>query len=208
MSPDFSTLEKVAQQIVATGKELHQRGWTPATSSNFSARLDDAHCAITVSGKHKGKLQLEDIMVVDLQGIALDDRTPSAETLLHTQLYQWQSSIQAVLHTHSPAVTVFSMQVDAESVTFQGYELQKAFPGGSTHESEVTLPIFENSQDIPALARDVTAWLQQYPDCPAYLIRGHGAYTWGDSMSSCERHLEALEFLVSCELQRMAICRR
>ena len=34
----------------------------------------------------------------------------------------------------------------------------------------------------------------------AYLIDGHGIYTWGRDMAEARRHLEALEFLLGCEL--------
>jgi hypothetical protein len=43
-------------------------GWTPATSSNFSMRLDERHAAITVSGRDKGRLTEDDIMAVDFDG--------------------------------------------------------------------------------------------------------------------------------------------
>lgn len=205
MAFDPQKLAECAALIATTGKELHQRGWTPATSSNFSMRLDEEHCAITVSGKHKGKLRAEDIMVVDLDGNALDQRRPSAETGLHTQLYRWQENLQAVLHTHSPIATVVSMQTPADSISFEGYELQKAFAGQTTHENRLELPIFDNSQDIPALAAKVERWLTTHPKCPAYLIRGHGVYTWGRTMEECERHLEALEFLLQCHLHVMSL---
>lgn len=167
-------------------------------------RLDEGLCAITVSGKHKGRLEDEDIMLVDMTGKALDDRKPSAETLLHTQLYEWSPQIQAVLHTHSPAATVFTLENSASEVRLQGYELLKAFPGIDTHEQTVVIPVFDNTQDIPALAKKVQHHLDAHPDTPAYLIRGHGVYTWGDNMSACERHLEAIEFLLECECRRLA----
>ena len=45
-----------ARELIANTRELAALGWTPATSSNFSQRLDDRHAAITVSGRDKGKL--------------------------------------------------------------------------------------------------------------------------------------------------------
>src|SRR5438477_11318253 len=74
-----------AVQIAEVGRELAARGWTPATSSNFSVRADAAHAAITVSGRDKGRLGLDDVMLVDFQGKAVGTKhKPSAETLLHT----------------------------------------------------------------------------------------------------------------------------
>jgi methylthioribulose-1-phosphate dehydratase len=34
-----------------------------------------------------------------------------------------------------------------------------------------------------------------------YLIDGHGAYAWGATMGEARRHLDALEFLLRCELE-------
>ncbi|RZA28594.1 MAG: methylthioribulose-1-phosphate dehydratase, partial [Lysobacteraceae bacterium] len=86
---DAARLQELAQEIIANVRELAQAGWTPATSSNFSERLDGRHAAITVSGRDKGRLGVDDIMVVDFDGqpVATTHR-PSAETLLHTQLYR------------------------------------------------------------------------------------------------------------------------
>ena len=53
---DPAVLRKRAESIISNVRELAQLGWTPATSSNFSLRLDGAHAAITVSGRDKGRL--------------------------------------------------------------------------------------------------------------------------------------------------------
>ncbi|MGB0135326.1 class II aldolase/adducin family protein, partial [Dokdonella sp.] len=73
-----------AKSIVEAGRELSRLGWTPATSSNFSMRLGDQLAAVTVSGRDKGKLGQDDIMVVDFDNkpVATSAR-PSAETALH-----------------------------------------------------------------------------------------------------------------------------
>lgn len=36
----------------------------------------------------------------------------------------------------------------------------------------------------------------------AYLIRGHGLYTWATDLSACYRQIEALETLLAIELDR------
>jgi methylthioribulose-1-phosphate dehydratase len=93
-------------------------------------------------------------------------------------------------------------------VVFENYELQKAFAGVVTHESKVIVPIFENDQDIARLAAKVQPWLDAHPDCPGYLIRGHGLYTWGARMSDALRQIEAFEFLFECELKTRALLNR
>ncbi len=198
--------EKLADEIIAAGRFLYGRGWSPATSSNYSARLSASEALLTVSGKHKGQLGRDDVLVTDLQGNSLEaGKKPSAETLLHTQLYQWRTDIGAVLHTHSVNATVLSRATAASELVFEDYELQKAFTGTTTHESQVRVPIFDNDQDIARLAAKVQPWLEQHPDCVGYLIRGHGLYTWGAQMSDALRQVEAFEFLFECELKMRAL---
>jgi len=195
-------LSVLADALIACIGTFAERGWTPATSSNFSHRLDAQHAAITVSGRDKGALGKADIMVVDLDGQAVDcTRKPSAETLLHTRLYARFPEVNCVLHTHSLAQTVASRLYAAEGrIHLQGYELLKAFSGNTTHETALDLLVFPNTQDMPALAVQVDAALDRGPMW-GYLIDGHGLYAWGRDLDEARRHLEAFEFLLECELE-------
>ena len=121
---DTQRLQALAAEIIEATRELSARGWTPATSSNFSMRLDDRHAAVTVSGRDKGRLGAGDIMVVDLDGKPVTDQVPSAETVLHTQLYKRLPEVGCVLHTHSLVQTVASrLYAGAGCVRFEDYEL-------------------------------------------------------------------------------------
>ena len=97
--------------LVETGRRLDARGWAPATAGNYSARLDDGSFAITVSGRHKGRLVVGDIMRVDGAGRALTPGKPSAETELHLALYRAFPEANAVLHGHSPEAVGLSRAV-------------------------------------------------------------------------------------------------
>ena len=198
---DPARLAQRADEIVANTRELAALGWTPATSSNFSLRVDDRHAAITVSGRDKGRLSRDDIMVVDFEGrpVATAQR-PSAETLLHTQLYARFPEIGCVLHTHSRTQTVASRLYAADGrIHLEGWELLKAFHGNDTHEAAIDVPVLPNTQDMPALAAQVEALLDT--QCLwGYLIDGHGLYAWGRDMAEARRHLDAFEFLFACEM--------
>lgn len=196
MTQDF---EQAARELADAGRQLYQLGMVPATSGNFSVRLDADHIAITVSGRHKGHLTAGDIMLIDGRGRPLDERESSAETALHLQLYQRFSDANAVLHPHSIHATLLS-RLRTGSLELANYELLKAFPGFTTHEARLIVPIFNNDQDIERLAADVDAWMDTAGAVYGYLIRGHGFYTWGDSVADAMRHVEAFEFLFKCEL--------
>ncbi|GAA3970169.1 methylthioribulose 1-phosphate dehydratase [Allohahella marinimesophila] len=212
-----STFGPAAEQLMQAGRFLYGQGWSPATSSNYSVRLGADTAAITASGRHKGQLMKADILAIDLQGKLLEvegtafnpDEKSSAETALHTGLYRRYPDIGAVLHTHSPAATILSKFLQKDGVlVVEDYEMQKALTGRHTHETELAIPIFPNTQDIDALAEDVDGWLNVHPDCVAYLIAGHGLYTWASDMRTCLRHIEALEFICSCELELMKLFRK
>lgn len=191
-----------ADAIADAARELAAFGWTPATSSNFSMRLDDAHAAITISGRDKGRLGRDDIMLIDMQGKAVGTAAkPSAETELHTHVYRHWPEANAVLHTHSRTQSVASRLFAGDGVIrLEGWELQKAIAGYTTHESVLEVPVFPNTQRMPELVARIDAWLAAGKPLYAYLIDGHGIYTWGRDMAETRRHLEALEFLLGCEL--------
>jgi methylthioribulose-1-phosphate dehydratase len=196
--PDLAAARSL---LIAIGRACDARGWVPATSGNFSARLADGSIAITASGRHKGRLGEGDIMRVDASGQSLDGQRPSAETGLHIQLYRLFPDVGAVLHTHSPGGVALSRAFpEAPEWRIAGHELLKAYPGGTTHEAEVTLPIVPNDQDIGALAAAIEPALLASPPPPAYLIRGHGLYGWGRDLAEAERVIEATEWLLAAEL--------
>jgi methylthioribulose-1-phosphate dehydratase len=205
---DTQVLRRLAGELIVNVREIAAAGWTPSTSSNFSRRLDARHVAITVSGRDKGRLVENDIMVVDLDGNAVgSEHRPSAETLLHTQLYRRFPGIGCVLHTHSRVQTVASrLYAGAGHVRLEGYELLKAFHGNTTHEAELVLPVLPNTQDMATLAAQVDALLDDGP-LWGYLIDGHGLYTWGRDMAEARRHLEAFDFLLDCELELRKLAR-
>lgn len=184
--------EEAAQALVAVGRAFHARGWAPATSGNYSVRLDDGRIAITVSGAHKGRLTIGDIMILE----SGDARRPSAETALHLAIYDAFPAMRSVLHSHA-AISVALGRTSGKAWTITGHELLKALPGIDTHDTSVTLPIVENNQDMTVIEREA---MPRLTDVPAFMIRGHGMYGWGQCVGEAERVIEALEWLADAEL--------
>jgi methylthioribulose-1-phosphate dehydratase len=171
----------------------------PATSGNFSAVLSHSplRLAITASGVDKGALGSEDVLVVDEEGVPLEGPgRPSNETLLHLAVVR-ERRAGAVLHTHSLWSTLASLwHAGAGALDLTGYELLKALDGIGTHEHSERIPIVANDQDIPVLSAEIRNLLARDPGVHAFLIEGHGLYTWGADLTAARRHVEALEFLL------------
>ncbi|WP_278002716.1 methylthioribulose 1-phosphate dehydratase [Nodosilinea sp. LEGE 06152] len=209
MSMEF---DAIARSLAEAGRYLASQGWAPATSGNYSARLDDGAIAITVSGRDKGQLTPDDIMAVNLEGQPLSPgKRSSAETLLHTSLYQVYPAVGAVLHTHSVNCVSLSrwlLRQGHNSLVLTNYELLKAFPGITTHEVEVAVPIVANSQDMVTLSDAVLAQLEALTTPVGYIIAGHGLYSWGATVAQARMATEALEVLVSCALQDLLLSQK
>lgn len=196
-SQDFIT---AATALCEAGRFIDSKGWVPATSGNFSARLSDGTIAITTSGKHKGRLQIDDIMLIDAEAHSLDGKRPSAETGLHTALYQRYPAVNAILHPHS-INSILVSRLFGKRIVLEDYELLKALPDISTHDVRIEIPIFANDQKIPRLAGIIDRYLDEVDDCYGYIIAGHGFYAWGESVAEALRYLEALDYLFDCELR-------
>ena len=197
--------KEMASEMTSTVQSLSQKGWTPATSSNFSAKIPGFSdlIAISKSGADKSAFNNDHVMIIDKHGnpFAPKGCKPSAETLLHTMLFE-DSRIGAVLHTHSSNGTVISMLYGKQGkIEFSGFEILKGIQGNKTHEMTELLPIFPNSQDMQCLAEKVRAYKEKFPETHGFLIEGHGLYSWGSCLAEAKRHIEVFEFLFECNLR-------
>ena len=189
----------VASQLAQIGRRFYARGWALGTSGNFSAVVSRTplRLAITASSVQKRELEARHILRCDERGAVVGRKAgkPSAETLLHVEIARRRGA-GAILHTHSVWTTVLSDRHAAEGgFAIEGYEMLKGLAGVTTHEHREWIPIIENDQDMPRLARRVAETLDEVPAAHAFLLRRHGLYTWGETLEDAERHVEILEFL-------------
>ena len=210
-SPPLHGLESQIDALRECGQVFWQRGWSVGTSSNYSAVIshDPVELVVTASGMDKGRLTREDFVRVGETGEAVADGQPksSAETMLHVMLAR-RDDVGAILHTHSVWATVLSDLYAADGgFEITGYEMLKGLEGVKTHEHVEYVPIFENTQDIPALADEVEDRLFTAPTdfIHGFLIRQHGLYTWGKTVDEARRHIEIYEFLFECIARRLQL---
>lgn len=206
-------LQEIAEgieKLQAVGLEFHRRSWSLASSSNYSIVIEQNPLILlmTASGKDKGCLKAADFAIVDSNckvvraahtSGSLATMKSSAEAALHIAIAQtWNAG--SILHTHSIFSTLASEQhAEKKSLTISGLEMLKALSGINTHECSVTIPIFENNQNINFLAEIVKERKETISH--AFLLRGHGLYTWGTTFEEAKRHTEALEFLLELKVR-------
>jgi methylthioribulose-1-phosphate dehydratase len=192
--------QELKEQIAETIRHYNDKGWSPATSTNYSFRDEEGTIWVSRSGIDKYEFHADDFITVNSDGQATgvyEVVRPSAETLIHCVLYELFPETKVILHSHS-IYPVLVSAVDGERVTFQGYEVQKGFEGQTTHEAIVHIPIFENTQDMQAF-KSVLQSNAELLKNHSFLMKKHGTYAWGRNLFEAKRHLETLEYLCQCE---------
>lgn len=195
--------QKKAQELLHSIHFFAAKGWCPATSTNHSFRLSQPdRFLISRSGVDKSLFQDSDFVVINNEGQLIDPGLmgaaqvikPSAETELHTMLYARFPEVGSVLHTHSVLGTFLSRKFASEGhLRLEGWEILKGLQGNLTHDMVVDVPIVSNSQQMKDIIRDLEKHWTKAPH--AFLISGHGLYTWGRTIAEAKRHVETLEFL-------------
>lgn len=195
----------LAEELIEAIWFFNQKGWSPATSTNYSVRSERKdHFIISRSGVDKSKFALSDLILINNHGEVLPPFNKpgiksSAETEIHTALYQRFPEINCVLHTHSVAGTVLShMLQQDEQISFEGLEILKGLELNKTHEVQEVLPIVPNSQVMTEILSNIEKKFLQ--KIHGFLIAGHGLYTWGKDTATAKRHIETFEFLFECKL--------
>ncbi len=176
--------------------KLYNNGWFPATSGNLSYKLssDPLYFAITSSGKDKGTVTHEDVIFVDKDAKPIEKTKlkPSAETKIHSQIYQ-KTDAGCIIHIHT-VNNNFVSQIFFEKgfVPVKDMEMIKALDIWK-EGAYIKIPIIENFFDLEKLAEEAGKFLD--PEVPGLLIRNHGIYAWGKNEFEAKRHIEAFEFI-------------
>ncbi len=169
-------------KLVKFCHKVYEKGFVSATDGNLSLRLDSHRILITPSGKNKGEVLPEDLLVIDYSGNKLQGKGKvTTEAKIHLLAYNSRPEVNAVVHCHPVYATAFATA---------GIDLsQPVFP-------EVILSIGE----IP-LCKYGTPSTDELPDSMkpyinyawAFLLQNHGAVTLGSSIEDAYYKMEKLE---------------
>ncbi len=194
---------KLSDELLEAIRFFNQKGWSPATSTNYSVRSENkTEYIISRSGVDKSQFGQSDLILINAEGQVLHPLNrpgikSSAETEIHTALYKKFPDANCVLHTHSVLGTVLSLSLASEKkIIFEGFEILKGLEGNTTHELKEIVPIVPNSQDM----KDILQNMENHyaTNVHGFLIAGHGLYTWGKNIATAKRHIETYEFLFEC----------
>ena len=170
--------------VIECGRIAYERHLMTSNDGNISVRMSNGCVLITPSGISKGRLALDDMLVVDLDGKIIssrDDRKPSSETPMHLEVYKQRDDVYAVVHAHpifATTLTVadleFPIDVLPEVLLTMGEVPITRYATPSSHEdAEVIRPFVK--------------------DHNAMLLRQHGSLTFGKNLEEALIHLERIE---------------
>jgi len=170
--------------IVECGRIGYERKLMTSNDGNISVRMNNGNILITPSGISKGRLQISDILIIDMESRIISsrpDRKPSSETPMHLEVYRQRADIWAVIHAHP---------VFATTLTVAGVE----FPKDVLPEVLLTLgdvPVTKYS--TPSSHEDAEAILPFVKEHNAILLCQHGSLTYGEDLNEALIHLERIE---------------
>jgi ribulose-5-phosphate 4-epimerase/fuculose-1-phosphate aldolase len=175
---------RLRDQMAELGRSLYDRGLTPGSSGNFSAKLDDGYL-VTPTNSCLGRLDPARITKLDLQGNVVAGDKPSKEAFLHLSMYAERPKAGAVVHlhsTHSVAVSLIDGLDPAQPIPpITAYYVMRV-------GKLVLLPYFPPGD--PTLANAVREVAGKHH---AVLLANHGPVVAGSDLETAVYATEELE---------------
>jgi L-fuculose-phosphate aldolase len=163
-------------------------GYTSPVSGNHSVRLKNKSWMwITPSGIPRYELKDKDLVKINLHtGKALGSRKPSIEWYTHASIYKQASSINAIVHTHSPytlgvviSVEGFLHIIEEAKIVVGNPIVVSNKPSGSVALANIVSKVFKDRNTEKNVR--------------AIIIKNHGVVTVGNDIYQARAVVEALE---------------
>jgi ribulose-5-phosphate 4-epimerase/fuculose-1-phosphate aldolase len=176
---------KLREEICRLGRSLFERGLTPGSSGNISARVEDGGWLVTPTDASLGFLDPARITELDGAGRLVSGGAPTKEMPLHSALYESRGGARAVVHLHSTHAVALSMlpEIDPRAVLppMTPYYLMRA--------GRTALVPYHRPGD-PAVADAIRGLAGKYA---SVLLANHGPVVAGNTLEAAVFAMEELE---------------
>lgn len=179
------TEQEIKTQLVQLSRSLFERGFSVGGAGNISVKLDDNRFLVTPTGSSLGRLNEEEISVIDAEGNVLSGKKPSKEYFFHLALYREKPECNAIVHLHSTYLTALSCKADLDYdnaiKAFTPYYVMRVG----------RLPVIPYYRPGAAeIGRDLVAKAQEGK---AFLLANHGVVVCGSDLRDAVDNSEELE---------------
>ncbi len=175
------------QELVKYCKMLYDRQLTVSAGGNMSVRINDSEILITPSGRNKGLLEPEDLVLIDSKGKVLSSGKPSIEHKFHLALYNMNYDTNAVVHCHP--LHCVTLAVKGEPIK-----------SNITPEGVILLGQVPMIKYFTPGSKKLVKAVAEYGGYKAMLMERHGALTQGRSLEEAYNRMEELEFQAKLQL--------
>ena len=189
VSNRMMSLLQQRETIVRYGRMLYERGFIAATDGNISTRIDDHRLLITPTCMCKGMMSEDDLVIVDMNGRALEgSRNTSSEVAMHLLIYRLRPDIRGIVHAHPPTATGFAA---AGIALDQPLISEVVLTLGTVPLAPYACP---GTEELSAALRPFV------PDHDAILMANHGVVAYADDLERAFMHMETVEHLAKISL--------
>jgi 3-dehydro-4-phosphotetronate decarboxylase len=173
------------ERICRLARSLFERGLTPGSSGNISARLPDGRLLVTPTDASLGFLDPAALCRLDARGSAESGLPPTKELPLHAALYDTRGETAAVVHLHSTHAVALSTLPAADPANvlppITAYSLMRV-------GRLALVPYFRPGD--PAVAEAIRALAGRHA---CVLLANHGPVVAGRSLEGAVHAVEELE---------------
>jgi L-ribulose-5-phosphate 4-epimerase len=200
---------ELRERVLQANREIVRAGLVVLTFGNASG-VDRAAgvMAIKPSGVGYDELRPESMVVIDLEtGESVDGKLrPSSDTPTHLVLYRRFEPVGGIVHTHSPAATVWAQA--GRPLPCFGTTHADHFHGAVPVTRDLTSDEIAGEYEARTGAVIVEAieGLGLEPlEMPAALVRSHGPFAWGADEAHAVENAVALEAAASMAIDALAL---
>lgn len=182
MAKAQKTPQEVKEAVLRTAKEMLRTGLVEGTAGNLSARLPDGNVVMTPSTLDYEVMQLEDLVVIDLDGNVLEgERSPTTEKALHLACLRAHDDIGGVIHSHAMFATMFAVTRQPIPCVIEEFDV---FVGGEVPVAEYKMTGSDELGD------EVARWVENRG---AVLMANHGLLTVGKDIENAMKVAHLVE---------------
>ncbi len=185
--------KKLKQDTYEANLTVKSSGLVLFTWGNVSIRDDNLKViAIKPSGVPYDKMKINDIVVVNYEGLTIEGNLrPSVDLPTHLELYRHHPEINSIVHTHSTYATAWAQKGRAIPVY------------GTTHadyfSGDIPCARYLNKQEMEAYEKNTGVVINELLiptkvlEIPAIIVRGHGVFAFGKNSSDAVLHATVVE---------------
>lgn len=193
-------------------RQFYTLGWVTGTGGSISIKTSENKIFMSPSSVQKERMVASDIFVMDDKGVVIKEGVnPDGIKVKLSQCHPLFMSAYlhrnsgAVIHTHSIWAVLVSLYSGDE---FRATHMEM-IKGIEHHgyESELVIPVIDNTPQEEDLRDSLTAALLKYPKANAVIVRRHGVYVWGRDWRHAKAQCECLDYVMqlAVEMRRMGL---